>query len=130
MKYLRGKLLLCLVVFSGAVFGTALDQQRNNFLQAEKLLAQGNSVAFMRISDTLIDYPLYPYLQYQWLKDNLQQTNQVLSYLESYKNTRYADLLRSKWLDYLAKNDQWSDFVRYYEASENTALECQYNLAI
>ncbi|TAK60081.1 transglycosylase SLT domain-containing protein [Methylobacter sp.] len=130
MKHLRGKLLLCLVVFSGAVFGNALDQQRNNFLQAEKLLAQGNTDAFMRISDTLIDYPLYPYLQYLWLKDNLQQTNQVLSYLESYKNTRYAELLRSKWLDYLAKNDQWSDFVRYYEASEDTALECQYNLAI
>lgn len=181
MKHLRGKWLLCLVVFSGAVFGNALDQQRNNFLQAEKLLAQGNTDAFMRISDTLTDYPLYPYLQYLWLKDNLQQTSQVLSFLTSYKDTRYGGLLRTKWLDYLAKNEQWDDFIRHYiardggyaanlsgtgsatsrdgeyaanlpetgsaiakdgvyvaslpgagaaKATENPALECQYNLAI
>jgi len=139
MKHLRGKCLLCLVVFSGAVFGNGLDQQRNNFLQAEKLLAQGNTAAFMRISDTLTDYPLYPYLQYLWLKDNLHQTSQVLSFLASYKNTRYGGLLSLKWLDYLAKNEQWDDFIRHYiamdgtgaeKATENTALQCEYNLAI
>jgi len=130
MKHLLGKLLLCLVLFSGAVLGNTLNQQRNDFLQAEKLLAQGNIAAFTHISAVLIDYPLYPYLQYQWLKDNLQQADQVLSFLAAYKETRYAGLLRSKWLDYLAKNERWNDFIRDYEVTENTALECQYNLAI
>lgn len=130
MKYLRGKLLLCLVVFSGAVLGNTLEQQRNNFLQAEKLLAQGNTAAFMHISATLTGYPLYPYLQYLWLKDNLHQTNQVLAFLAAYKESRYARILRSKWLDHLARNEQWHDFIRHYEATESTALECQYNLAI
>lgn len=130
MKHLRRKLLVCLVVFSGAVFGNTLAQQRSDFLQAEKLLAQGNNAAFIGISAALVDYPLYPYLQYQWLKDNLQQSDQVLAFLSSYKDSRYARLLRSKWLDYLAKNQRWNDFIRYYEATENTALECQYNLAV
>lgn len=130
MKHLRGKLLLCLLVFSGAVLGNTLDRQRNDFLLAEKLLAQGNNAAFIGISAALVDYPLYPYLQYQWLKDNLQQSDQVLAFLSSYKDSRYAGLLRSKWLDYLAKNQRWNDFIRYYEATENTALECQYNLAV
>jgi len=130
MKRLRGKLLWCLVLFSGAVLGDTLNQQRNSFLQTEKLLAQGNNTAFVRASAALIDYPLYPYLQYQWLKDNLQQSDQILSFLETYKETRYAGLLRSKWLDYLAKNERWNDFIRHYEATENTGLECQYNLAI
>jgi soluble lytic murein transglycosylase len=130
MKHLRGKLLLCLVFFSGAVLGNTLDRQRSDFLQAEKLLAQGNNVEFMRISAALIDYPLYPYLQYLWLKDNLQQTDQVLAFLVSNKDSRYAGLLRSKWLDYLAKNERWNDFIRHYEATENSALKCQYNLAI
>ncbi|MGZ8158237.1 MAG: transglycosylase SLT domain-containing protein [Methylobacter sp.] len=115
MKHLRGRLLLCLVFFSGAVLGNnTLSQQRNDFLQAEKLLAQGNTAAFMRISVALADYPLYPYLQYQWLKDNLQQTEQVLAFLASYDDTRYAGLLRTKWLDYLAKNERWNDFIRHY----------------
>jgi soluble lytic murein transglycosylase len=130
MKRLGGKWLLCLIVFSGATFGSSLEQQRTDFLQAEKLLAQGSAGAFMRVADSLTDYPLYPYLQYQWLKDNLYQTGQILSYLNDYKDTRYAELLRAKWLDSLAKNQQWNDFVRYYEAAENTALECQYNLAL
>jgi len=147
MKCLAWIVLLCPLLFSDAVFGNTLDQQRNDFLQAEKLLAQGNIAAFMHTSAALIDYPLYPYLQYQWLKDNLQQADQILSFLAAYKDTRYAGLLRSKWLDYLARNEQWNDFIRHYtardggyaaslpgagaaKATENTALECQYNLSI
>ncbi len=164
MKHLRGKLLLSLVFFSGAIFGNTLDQQRSNFLQAEKFLAQGNTAAFMHTSAALTGYPLYPYLQYLWLKDNLHLSDQVLAFLATYKNSRYARLLRTKWLDHLARNEQWSDFIRHYiakdgvyaanlsgtgsaiakdgvyaaslpgadaaKATENTALECQYNLAI
>jgi soluble lytic murein transglycosylase len=164
MKHLRGNLLLCLVVFSGAVLGNTLDRQRSGFLQAEKFLAQGNTAAFMHISATLTDYPLYPYLQYLWLKDNLHQTDQVLAFLAAYKESRYARLLRTKWLEHLARNEQWHDFIRHYisrdgvyaasrsgtgaaiardgvyaaslpgagaaGATDNTTLECQYNLAI
>ena len=130
MKHLREKLLLCLVVFSGAVFGDTSNQQRNDFLQAEKLLAQGDTAAFMAASAALTDYPLYPYLQYLWLKDNLPQTERILSFLAAYKDSRYARLLRFKWLDYLARNEQWHTFIQHYEATENTALECQYTLAI
>jgi soluble lytic murein transglycosylase len=118
MKRLRGNLLLCLVVFSGAAFGNILDRQRNDFLQAEKLLAQGNTAAFMRIAAGLTDYPLYPYLQYLWLKDNLHQTDRVLAFLASYKDSRYASLLRTKWLEHLARNGQWHDFIRHYIARD------------
>ncbi|MGZ5050556.1 MAG: transglycosylase SLT domain-containing protein [Methylobacter sp.] len=129
------KRLACIVLgytllFSSPVCGNTLSQQRIDFLQAEKLLAQGNTAVFMQASAALIEYPLYPYLQYQWLKDNLYQTDQVLSFLTSYKNTRYAGLLRSKWLDYLAKSEQWDNLVRHYEPSENAELECEYNLAL
>lgn len=126
MKNLREKLLFCLVLFSGSVLGSTLDQQRNDFLQAEKRLAQGN----MPVSQSLSAYPLYPYLQYLWLKDNLSQAEQIQSFLVAYKETRYAGLLRSKWLNYLAKTERWDDFIKHYEATENTALQCQYTLAI
>ncbi len=147
MTRLRGKLLLCLVVFSGAVFGNTLAQQRSSFLQAEKFLAQGKTAAFMYASASLTGYPLYPYLQYLWLKDNLHQTDRVLSFLAAYKDSRYAWLLRTKWLEHLARNGQWQDFIRHYiardgvyaanlpgagsaKATENPTLDCLYNLAI
>ena len=130
MKHLCGTLLMGLVLFSGGVMGKSLELQRIDFLQAEKLLAQGNQAQFMRISATLNDYPLYPYLQYLWLKDNLQQTLQVQSFLAAYRETRYAGLLRSKWLDYLAKNERWLELIQSFEATDNSALQCQYNLAL
>ncbi len=125
MKCLAWIVLLCPLLFSDAVSGNTLDQQRNDFLQAEKLLAQGNVEAFMRTSAALLNYPLYPYLQYQWLKDNLHQADQILSFLAAYKDTRYAGLLRSKWLDYLAKNEQWNDFIRNYIARDGVYAASQ-----
>jgi soluble lytic murein transglycosylase len=103
-----------------------LEQQRHDFLLAEKLVGQGDENAFLSLSAALVDYPLYPYLQYQWLQNNLPQTDKVLAFLSVYKDTRYAELLRSKWLDYLANHDRWLEFIQYYRASDNIALECQF----
>ncbi|MFA5923135.1 MAG: transglycosylase SLT domain-containing protein [Methylococcaceae bacterium] len=131
IKCIPGSLLLCgLFFFSSTVFSNTLEQQRQDFLLAERLVEQGNDNAFLTLSSTLADYPLYPYLQYQWLKNNLQQADKILAFLSAYKDTRYADLLRSKWLHYLADNERWIEFLLYYQASDNAALECQFYWAI
>ena len=131
IKCIPGSLLLCgLFFFSSTVFSNTLEQQRQDFLLAERLVEQGNDNAFLTLSSTLADYPLYPYLQYQWLKNNLQQADKILAFLSAYKDTRYADLLRSKWLHYLADNERWIEFILYYQASDNAALECQFYWAI
>lgn len=119
-------LLSGLTFLPGAVLGYSLDQQRIDFLRAEKLLEQKNDDAFLTISSTLTDYPLYPYLQYQWLKNNLQQGSKIQLFLSTYKDSRYAQLLRSKWLDYLAKNERWYEFIQYYQPDDNAALQCQF----
>ena len=80
----------------------------------------------MEVSTELVDYPLYPYLRYQWLKGQLSETDQVLAFLSTYKDTRYAGLLRSKWLDYLAGQERWQDFVRQYVEDENSVDDCQW----
>jgi soluble lytic murein transglycosylase len=131
IKWLPGSVLLSsMVFFSSTVFSNTLDQQRQDFLLAERLVEQGNESAFLALSSTLADYPLYPYLQYQWLKNNLSQTDKILAFLSNYKDTRYAGLLLYKWLGYLANNERWLEFILYYQASDNTALECQYYWAI
>ncbi len=114
------------MLLSSAAFGTVQEQQRQDFLRAERLLAQGNEAAFLELSRTLTSYPLYPYLQYQWLKNNLHQTDKVQFFLLRYKDSRYSGVLRNKWLAYLADHERWSEFVRYYEANDDVALECQF----
>lgn len=108
----------------------SLIRQRQDFLRAERLAEQGSDTAFLALSAALSDYPLYPYLQYQWLKNHLQQTGKVLAFLEGNKESRYAGLLRAKWLDYLAGQERWQEFLRYYEADANTARECWFYWAL
>ena len=94
IKYVSVSLLFgSLIFFSGTVFSHTVDQQRQDFLLAEKMASQGNESAFLILSSTLADYPLYPYLQYQWLKNNLSQTDKIQVFLSTYKESRYADLL-------------------------------------
>ena len=128
IKLLLRSILLCSLGLlpSLAMSSITLEQQRHDFLLAERLVEQGDENVFLNLSATLMDYPLYPYLQYQWLRNNLPQTDKVLAFLSTYKDTRYAGLLRSKWLDYLANHDRWIEFIQHYQASDNTALECQF----
>ena len=120
-------ILLCsLTLFSPWTWGASIDQQRQTFLQAEKLIEQGKDRAFKVKSAALKDYALYPYLQYQWLKRNLYAGEDVKKFLQEYEQTRYAGLLRARWLHYLAEKRQWRKYIDNYEKTKSTSLECQY----
>ncbi|MFA5982792.1 MAG: transglycosylase SLT domain-containing protein [Methylococcaceae bacterium] len=103
-----------------------IEQQRTAFLTAEsQLLARQDSTP-PELPAILTEYPLYPYLQYLWLKEHLQENDKILNYLSSYQGYRYANLLRGKWLSYLASLELWQDFILNYQAFDNITLECQY----
>lgn len=106
-----------------------LETQRSQFLRAEQLVAQ-NSPEASTLLEQLTDYPLYPYLQYQWLKKNLNQSEDIIAFLQRFKDSRYADLLRGKWLATLAEQQRWSDIVTYYQASDAEEQQCLYNQAL
>jgi soluble lytic murein transglycosylase len=121
--------LCSLLLLPSVALSDKLNDQRQAFLQAEKYLAEKNETGFLSVSDGLADYLLYPYLRYQWLKEHLALTDQVLGFLKTYKDTRYSPLLRSKWLDYLAEQKRWQDFVQHYVADEDSADDCQWHWA-
>jgi soluble lytic murein transglycosylase len=122
-------LLISLIFLPCTVLSNTLEQQRSDFLQAEQAVIQGNKVAFLQLSTGLMDYPLYPYLQYQWLSNHLPDTDKITTFLATYKDSRYAQLLRAKWLDYLASQQRWNEFLQHYQPSDNTALACQFQWA-
>lgn len=122
-------LFIGLIFLSGTVLSAPLEQQRTDFLKAEQAVSQNNEVAFLLLSAVLVDYPLYPYLQYQWLNNHLFETDKIRSFLSTYPDTRYAHLLRNKWLAYLADQQRWNEFIQNYQINDNTALECQLHWA-
>lgn len=102
---------------------------RKIFLQAETALKKGDNKNYFLLTEQLKEYPLYPYLQYQWLKKNLNQENKVKHFLEQYQSSRYTSPLKRKWLYRLAKNKQWQTFLEFYSATSDTSLNCYYHQA-
>lgn len=119
-------LSVTLILFSGLASSNTLNDQRNDFILAQKLLEQKDDSNFLDLSTTLVDYPLYPYLQYQWLKNKLANTEKIVNFLSTYQDSRYAELLRSKWLDYLASQQRWQEIVQFYQPTDDTSGQCQY----
>ncbi|MDD1611506.1 MAG: lytic murein transglycosylase, partial [Methylococcaceae bacterium] len=122
-------LTLCLMFSADAGWARDRQQERSDFVLAEQAVEQGNAAVFQVLADMLTEYPLYPYLQYQWLKKDLTQTDKILTFLTVYKDTRYASLLRSKWLKAMAENNQWLNYIKHYQADNDVALECLFHWA-
>lgn len=116
----------CLLGVFDEVYSLTLDQQRSRFFQAEKLAKKSQGKAFKSALKGLENYPLYPYLNYLWLKKNLQYTAAIEQFLVKQKDSRYAGLLRTRWLNYLAKHTRWKRYLQYYRPTRNKKLQCYY----
>lgn len=102
---------------------------RQLFLQAEESLKTRDNENYFQLAEQLKDYPLYPYLQYQWLKKHLDDEKQVKLFLEQHEASRYASILKRKWLYQLAKKRQWQTFMEFYTKTSDTSLNCYHHLA-
>lgn len=121
----------------GALFIVGLDcyainleqQKYKDFLLAEKALIEKDEQLFSRLSAKLIDYPLHFYLQYQWLVNNLGETQKIQDFLTQDNSSLYSRQLRQKWLKYLYANQQWASYAENYRAVNKVALKCRYQWA-
>ena len=102
---------------------------RQLFLQAENALKKNDDTAYFLLADQLKDYPLYPYLQYHWLKKNLEQERQIKHFLTTHDSSRYAGRLKRKWLLHLGKNKQWPLLLQNQMATNDATLNCYYHRA-
>lgn len=106
-----------------------VSEMRKTFLEAERFIYQGQDNEYFTLAETLKSYPLYPYLHYQWLKNHLDNNDAIRNFLTRYEQSRYAKLLRQKWLIQLGKTQQWQLFNDYYRNTDDTELQCYNNLA-
>jgi soluble lytic murein transglycosylase len=129
-KLLMGVFLfISLWLYALSISAMTLTEQRQSFFKAEKMLKKGNDAGFLTEMNGLKDYALYPYLQYQRLKKNLNKEKEIKLFLTAYKGTRYASLLRRYWLVSMAKKGRWINFTEHYQPSKKVSLQCYYHLA-
>lgn len=127
-----------LSVFSIALFSVSLSSvfantkgQREDFLQAYKILHKGGLFS----SAHLQNYVLYPYLDYERIKQHLKKTSDqtILNFIKKNQQTWLADNLRTEMVVRFAKQKKWNAVLDYYKENEGgskakcAALEAKIN---
>lgn len=106
--------------------------ERTEFMQAYAQVSQ--SAAITSDSETLRNYPLYPYLQAARIRQALKTATtsfdavdqRAATFLTAYGNEPVTRGVRRAWLESLATRQQWPAFLEQYrDSSANDALRCQ-----
>lgn len=102
------------------------ENDRTQFQMAIKALENGAQDIFATLKELNKDYILYPYLIYYDLRERLDSATdeEILSFLETYKDTPLSYRLRREWLYELGETEQWSKYLSVYTRHRNTRLQC------
>ena len=108
-----------------------LLEQRKKYVAAKKALSAGKLSVFKKTAASLKDYPLYPYLRYNYLKRRLWKvkSTEISGFLAHYNDLPMANDLRKSWLSLLAKRKHWQSYVDNYTPQQNKTLQCYQLLA-
>ncbi len=119
-------LFFFILIAAGPAPGARLEDQRAMFLQAEKALQRGVMSDYRSLRAGLSNYPLYPYLDYEELASRLDTagTDEIERFLKTYQATPLAPRLRANWLNQLAKQKRWQDYLRLYRPTEDITRRC------
>jgi len=102
--------------------------QGKQFLDAKTALQHGRIQTFKKLAKKLREYPLYAYLQFDYIKRNLARkpAQDIEDFLHTYADSLLAGRLRRLWLPLLARNKDWYRFFQQYKPLVNpgTKLRC------
>jgi len=120
-------LLCCLLINTSFAAKAKTDPQLEQFKLAWAAASRGDHVEFRRISNSLQDYVLYPYLQYEDFRSRRASisSKEMVAFLDANSDLAFTGGLRSAWLRTLAKRGKWADLVKYAQGERSTELRCQ-----
>ncbi len=122
-------LMTYLLAFCLLSEANSLTQQRQDFIVAEQMIKQGDAKGYTAIKTRLKSYPLYFYLQYQWLSKHLEQASEIKAFIKANQGNPYTRKLRFDWLGYLYKQKKWHEFTKNYKNSKSRLWQCRYQWA-
>ncbi len=103
--------------------------QRQMYLDATYLIRTSQFTRLQKLKPQLKTYPLYPYLEYAEISHRIsrQSEQDILQFVEQYRDTPLVAPLLKHWLANLAKRGKWKTFISHYDKVTPTKkLACQH----
>ena len=126
-------ILIVLALLATASTGAdeALKSERQRYLEAQRALRAGNLSQYRLLMATLNDYPLYPYLLFDYLRPRLTKADatEVADFLRNHSDLPQAEELRFDFLRLLAQREQWQLLLDVYTPQTDLQMRCYQLLA-
>jgi soluble lytic murein transglycosylase len=106
---------ICLVSTASSVWADSLDQQRQRYAQIKQAWDNKQMDQVAQLMPTLQDYPLYPYLQYRLLAQDLDQETPlaVKNFIQQYPTLPSARSLSARYVNVLANRQDWQGVLSF-----------------
>ncbi|MBB1198887.1 murein transglycosylase [Enterobacteriaceae bacterium 89] len=120
---------IALITVSSAVHADSLDEQRSRYAQIKQAWDNRQMDVVATLMPTLKDYPLYPYLQYREITDDL--TNEpafvVSQFVQANPTLPAARTLRNRYVNELARRQDWQGLLAFSpDKPTTTEAQCNY----
>ena len=123
---------VCVMAVSQAVHADSLDEQRNRYAQIKQAWDNRQMDTVQALMPTLKDYPLYPYLEYRQITDDLmnQPTVTVNNFIQANPTLPPARTLKSRFVNELARREDWRGLLAFSPDKPGaTEAQCNYYYA-
>lgn len=123
---------VCLLSLSQVARADSLEEQRNRYAQIKTAWDNKQMDVVQQLLPTLQDYPLYPYLQYRQLTDDLmnQPALTVTNFVQANPTLPPARTLKSRFVNELARREDWRGLLAFSpDKPATTEAQCNYYYA-
>lgn len=109
-----------------------LGEQRKRYTKAEKAFTDGQLGKFKRLTASLDNYPLQPYLEYKELtrRPASLSRQQITDFLQNHDDTVIGNRFRLKMIKQAAKKRNWQALLDVYRPGYGVTIECHYLKAL
>lgn len=123
---------VCLLTVSNAVHADSLDEQRSRYSQIRQAWDNHQMDVVDQLMPTLKDYPLYPYLEYRQLTDDLMNESavSVTQFVQANPTLPSARTLKNRFVNELARREDWRGLLAFSpDKPATTEAQCNYYYA-
>lgn len=109
----------------------SLDELRTRFNKWQSSYQSLTNIEQQKLLDSLKDYPLYPYVQYQYMNANMATltVKDVNNFVKNNSDFPLASSLMQNYIAQLNKQQQW-DEVKKLDIDKSIASRCSYQYAL